>query len=140
MAEVMQILGIQHALIVHGEGGFDEITPCGLTTIADVTQAGIETWTFDPADVGIARAPASALAGADATENASIIRRIFEGETGAPRDAVVLNAAAALAVCGQAEDIASGVALAAEAIDSGRAQAVLQAVAAAAQSAAEGAA
>ena len=139
MAEVMQILGIQHALVVHGEGGFDEITPCGLTTIADVTQAGIETWTFDPTDVGIARAPASALAGADATENAGIIRRIFEGETGAPRDAVVLNAAAALAVCGQAEDIASGVALAAEAIDSGRAQAVLQAVATAAQSAAEGA-
>ncbi len=135
MAEVMQILGIEHALIVHGEGGFDEITPCGTTTIAEVTQAAIETWTFDPLEVGIARAPAAALAGADPIENAAIITRIFDAELGAPRDAVVLNAAAALMVCGRAENMAAGVAQAIEAIDSGQAKAVLGAVAAAAQSA-----
>ena len=138
MAEVMRILGIQRALIIHGEGGFDEITPCGTTTIADVTQDGIAVSVFDPAAHGIARAEPSALAGADPTENAAIIRRVLEGEPGAPRDAVVLNAAAALVVCGIGEDLPAGLARAAQAIDDGSALAVLDAVGASARAAAEG--
>ncbi|MGI9117274.1 MAG: anthranilate phosphoribosyltransferase [Gaiellales bacterium] len=140
MAEVMRILGIQRALIVYGEGGFDEITPCGTTTIADVTQDGIALSEFDPAAHGIARADASALAGAGPEENASIIRRVLEGEPGAPRDAVLLNAAAALVVCGQADDFDTGLARAAQAIDTGQALRVLDAVGASARAAAEGAA
>ena len=138
MAEVMRILGIRRALIVHGEGGFDEITPCGTTTIADVTQDGVVVTTFDPTAHGIARADAAALAGADPTENAAIIRRVLEGEPGAPRDAVVLNAAAALVVCGIGDDFEAGLARAAQAIDDGSALAVLDAVGASARAAAEG--
>ena len=138
MAEVMRILGIRRALIVHGEGGFDEITPCGTTTIADVTQDGVTVSTFDPSAYGIARADAAALAGADPTENAAIIRRVLEGEPGAPRDAVVLNAAAALVVCGIGDDFEAGLARAAQAIDDGSALAVLDAVGASARAAAEG--
>ena len=138
MAEVMRILGIRRALIVHGEGGFDEITPCGTTTIADVTQDGVTVSTFDPAAYGIARADAAALAGADPAENAAIIRRVLDGEPGAPRDAVVLNAAAALVVCGIGDDFEAGLARAAQAIDDGSALAVLDAVGASARAAAEG--
>ncbi|MCX6392928.1 MAG: anthranilate phosphoribosyltransferase [Actinobacteria bacterium] len=137
MAQVMQILGIQHALIVHGDGGFDEITPCSTTTIADVTQDGITLSTFDPTDHGIARAHIDALKGGGPEENAAIIRRVLEGEPGAPRDAVVLNAAAALVVCGQADDFDAGLARAAASIDTGQAQRVLDAVGAAARAAAE---
>ena len=140
MAQVMQILGIQHALIVHGDGGFDEITPCSTTTIADVTQDGITLSTFDPADHGIARAHIDALKGGGPEENAAIIRRVLEGEPGAPRDAVVLNAAAALVVCGQADDFDAGLARAAASIDTGQAQRVLDAVGASARAATGGAA
>ena len=140
MAQVMQILGIQHALIVHGDGGFDEITPCSTTTIADVTQDGITLSTFDPTDHGIARAHIDALKGGGPEENAAIIRRVLEGEPGAPRDAVVLNAAAALVVCGQADDFDAGLARAAASIDTGQAQRVLDAVGASARAATGGAA
>ena len=138
MAEVMQILGIQRALILHGDGGFDEITPCGTTTVADVTQAGISTYEIDPLELGIARAEASALEGGTPDDNAAIIRSVLSGQTGAPRDAVLLNAAAALVVCGQAADMADGVAQATESIDTGKAQATLDAVRTAATEAAEG--
>ena len=140
MAQVMQILGIQHALIVHGDGGFDEITPCSTTTIADVTQDGITLSTFDPTDHGIARAHIDALKGGGPEENAAIIRRVLEGEPGAPRDAVVLNAAAALVVCGQADDFDAGLARAAASIDTGQALRVLDAVGASARAATGGAA
>ena len=137
MALVMRILGIQRALIVHGDGGFDEITPCSTTTIADVTQDGIDISTFDPADYGIARADVDALKGGGPAENAEIIRRVLAGEPGAPRDAVLLNAAAALVVCGQATDFNAGLTRAAAAIDTGQAQRVLDAVGASARAAAE---
>lgn len=140
MAEVMQLLGIRRALIVHGEGGFDEITPCGPATIADVTQDGIEEVVLDPADLGVPRARPEDLAGGSAEENAAIIRRVLTGEAGPVRDAIELNAAAALAVCGHASGIAEGLAQAREAIDTGRAGATLDAVGEAARAAAEGAA
>jgi anthranilate phosphoribosyltransferase len=140
MALVMRILGIQRALIVHGDGGFDEITPCSTTKIADVTQDGIDISTFDPADYGIARADVDALKGGGPEENAEIIRRVLAGEPGAPRDAVLLNAAAALVVCGQATDFDAGLARAAASIDTGQAQRVLDAVGASARAAIGGAA
>ncbi len=138
LSEVLQLLGTERALVVHGEGGFDEITPGGTTTIAEVTPAGITVTTFDPAAIGIPRSPAAALAGAGPTENAAIIRRVFAGEAGPPRDAVVLNAAAALVACGIADTLEAGAALACAAIDSGQAAAVLEAVGAAARAAAKG--
>ena len=139
MAEVMQLLGIRRALIVHGEGGFDEITPCGPARIADVTQDGIEEVMLDPADLGVPRARPEDLAGGSADENAAIIRRVLSGEPGPVRDAIELNAAAALAVCGHATGFADGLAQARAAIDTGRASATLDAVGEAARAAAEGA-
>lgn len=138
MAEVMRILGVQRALIVHGDGGFDEIVPCGAATIATVTPAGVEVARFDPVEVGIERAEPSALAGAGPEENAAIIRRVLEGQAGAPRDAVTLNAAAALVACGIADDIPAGLERARQSIDTGQALAVLDAVGASARAAAEG--
>lgn len=138
MAQVLQLLGTEHALVVHGEGGFDEITPCGPTTIADVTPTSITTTLFNPTDIGIAHAEPEQLLGAGPKANATIIRAVLAGQPGAPRDAVLLNAAAALVACGIAEDLATGVAQAAESIDSQRAATVLAAVSAAAQVAEEG--
>ena len=138
MAQVLQLLGTEHALVVHGEGGFDEITPCGLTTIADVTPTSITTTLFNPTDIGIAYAEPEQLLGAGPKANATIIRAVLAGQPGAPRDAVLLNAAAALVACGIAADLATGVAQAAESVDSQRAAAVLAAVSAAAQVAEEG--
>ncbi len=138
MADVMRILGVRRALILHGHGGFDEITPCGPTTVADVTQDGVRTYEVDPRDLGIAAAAPDALTGDTPEVNARIIEDVLAGAPGAPRDAVLLNAAAALTVCGRADDLPQGVAQAAEAIDTGRAQATLGAVREAAQRAAEG--
>ena len=138
MAEVMRILGVRRALIVHGEGGFDEIVPCGAATIATVTPEGVTVTRLDPADFGIARADAAALAGAGPEENAAIIRRVLGGEAGAPRDAVLLNAAAALVACGISDDIGAGLERAAQSIDTGQALAVLDAVGASARVAAGG--
>ncbi len=138
MAEVMQLLGIQRALIVHGHGGFDEITPCGPATVADVTHDGISTYELDPRDLAIERIEPAALAGSTPEANAAIISRVLAGEPGGPRDAVVLNAAASLMVCGRAVDMADGVAQAAKSIDTGKAQATLEAVRTAATEAAEG--
>jgi anthranilate phosphoribosyltransferase len=137
MAEVMRLLGITRALIVHGEGGFDEISPCGPAVIADVTQDGVEEVVLDPADLGVPRARPADLAGGTAEENAAIIRRVFAGEPGPVRDAIELNAAAALAVCGRAAGIGEGLEQAREAIDTGRAGATLERVGAAARAAAE---
>ena len=138
MAEVMRILGIRRALIIHGEGGFDELVPCGPATVADVTQDRIAIAVIDPADHGIARAEPEELVGGEPEENAAIIRRVLEGEAGAPRDAVLLNAAAALQVCGIADDLGAGLELAARSIDDGSALRVLDAVGASARAAAEG--
>lgn len=137
MAEVMQLLGITRALIVHGDGGFDEISPCGPALIADVSQERIEQFALDPADLGVPRARPADLAGGSAEDNAAIIRRVFAGETGPVRDAIELNAAAALAVCGQAAGIAEGLEQARAAIDTGRAGTTLERVGEAARAAAE---
>jgi anthranilate phosphoribosyltransferase len=138
MAEVMQLLGVQRALIVHGEGGFDEIVPCGPAQIAEVTPTAIEHFTLDPADLGVPRAAPEALAGGSAEENAAIIRAVLGGAPGAVRDAIALNAGAALAVSGRATDIGTGLEQAYATIDSGHAGAVLAQVIEAAQAAAEG--
>lgn len=138
MGDVMRILGVRRALILHGHGGFDEITPCGPTTVADVTQAGVRTYDVDPRDLGVVLTTPDALVGDTPEVNARIIEDVLAGTAGAPRDAVLLNAAAALTVCGRADDLQQGFAQAAEAIDTGRAQATLDAVREAAQRAAEG--
>jgi anthranilate phosphoribosyltransferase len=119
LAEAMLKLGVRHGLIVHGDGGLDEIALSGETDVAEVKDGAIHRWKFSPEDAGLRRAPLSALQGGDAQENARILQSIFAGENGPGRDIVLVNAAAALVVAGIATDFRAGIARAAKAIDSG---------------------
>ena len=118
-------LGVKHALVVHGSG-LDEISLAGETLITEVRDGRLRNFRVTPEEFGVAPATLEALHGGTPHENAALIRRIFEGQPGAPRDVVVMNAAAALVVAGIAEDFRSGAQLAALAIDSGAALAKLE--------------
>ncbi len=129
IAESLARLGCEHALVVHGQDGLDEISIGAATDVAEVG-AGKEmsVYTIKPEDYGIERTEGiEMLAGGSAADNAEILRNILGGETGVRRDIVVLNAGAALYTVGVAGDIASGVQMAAESIDSGAALGKLQA-------------
>lgn len=139
MADVLAELGLRRALVVHGAGGFDEITPCGEALIARVEDGGISIDRLDPTDLGIAAADPATLAGGDPARNAEVIREIFDGAIGPPRDTVAMNAAAALVAAGLAEELTEGVAMATTAIDDGRARDLVAALGEAARGAAEGA-
>ncbi len=128
VAQAMFQLGVRHGFVVHGSDGLDEITLSGETEIAEVTNGAIRIQKFFPEDVGLQRAPSSALAGGDAAENAKILQAIFAGETGPRRDIVLINAAAALIAAGRAADFRAGIERAAQAIDSGAAQRTLAAL------------
>lgn len=122
MAEVLGILGCRHALVVHGEDGLDEITIGGKTTVCELKDDQVSRYYIDPEDFGFARTSVDKLRGGPPQENADILKRVLKGEKAPYRDIVLLNAAAAL-VAGDVEaDLQKGVRLAAEAIDSGRAQ------------------
>jgi anthranilate phosphoribosyltransferase len=119
-------------LVVHGDDGLDELTTTTTSTIWRVQAGTVERLTFDPAAFGFARADISELVGGDAESNAAEVRSVFSGAKGPVRDAVVLNAAGAMvAHAGLASDAKwvpaweSGLARAAEAIDSGAAEKLL---------------
>lgn len=122
LADALLRLETTRAMVVHGCDGLDEITITGPTLVAEVREGRVTEYTIAPEDAGIARAPLDSIRGGDARTNAAIIRRILAGEPGAPRDVVVLNAAAALWVSGAANDLREGARLAADSIDSGRAR------------------
>jgi anthranilate phosphoribosyltransferase len=128
LAQVLHALGSDRALVVHGEDGLDEITITGATHAAPLEQGRVRAFTIEPAALGLALAPASALLGGDAAENAGITRAILEGEPGPRQDIVVLNAGAALWVAEAAADLAEGVSLARRSIASGAAKAKLAAL------------
>jgi anthranilate phosphoribosyltransferase len=128
LAEALRALGSERALVVHGEDGLDEITLTGKTHAAWLAGGVVRALTIDPREVGIALAPAAALVGGDAAENARITRAVLEGEPGPRQDLVVLNAGAALWVAEAAPDLAAGVALARRSITSGAAKAKLAAL------------
>ncbi len=128
MAEVLRNLGSQHCLVVHGEDGLDEISLTGLTRVTELKDGNINTRTMMPEDFGLSRAPLAAMKGGDPATNAEIALDILAGKTGPPRDVVLLNSAAAGYVGGLNSDIASGIESAANAIDSGRAMAILEAL------------
>ncbi len=135
MAEVAGRLGAERVLVVNGHPGMDEVSGSGPTTVAefDAETGDVRTYEITPESVGIARGTLADIAGGDAAENAAIVRSVLGGETGPRRDVVVLNAAAALLAAGKAADLAAGVALARESIDSGRALAALDALVAVSQ-------
>lgn len=125
IAHVLRNLGSVHAWVVHGSDGMDELTTTGATTVAELRDGTISVFEVTPEDAGLARASLAALKGGDATHNAAALRALLQGEPGAYRDIVLLNAAAALIVAGKAESLKDGVAKAAVSIDSGRAAGAL---------------
>ncbi len=121
VAETLAELGTEHALVVHGEGGLDEISLAGETMVAEVRAGSIRRYALTPENFGVNRAPLEAIRGGTASENAASIRAILAGGTGPRRDIVVINAAAALVAAGAAEDLAEGARAADQAIASGAA-------------------
>ncbi|MGC1417942.1 MAG: anthranilate phosphoribosyltransferase [Candidatus Acidiferrum sp.] len=122
VAETLAELGVEHAFVVHGAGGLDEISLAGETLVAEVRNGGVERVTLMPEDFGVSRAPIEAVRGGRAQENASTIRKIFRGQAGPPRDIVIANAAAALVAADIASSFVEGARLAAAAVDSGAAE------------------
>lgn len=120
LAEVLGRLGATRAWTVHGQG-LDELTTTGETEVAEWKDGAVRRFTVTPEDAGLPRASLDALRGGDAEENADALRALLDGATGAYRDIVLLNAAAALVVADRAADLAEGAALAAAVIDDGRA-------------------
>jgi anthranilate phosphoribosyltransferase len=124
LAETLQALGAESAWIVHGDG-LDEMTVTGRTEIAALAGGKIRTFSIEPEDVGLRRWDLADIKGGDAEANAAALLAVLDGAPGAYRDIVLLNSAGALVMAGAAEDLKSGVAAAANAIDSGRARAAL---------------
>jgi anthranilate phosphoribosyltransferase len=126
LAQASARLGIERAFVVHGADGLDEISTTGPTTVFQVENGTVVKNRWLPSDFGLPTCSLDELAGGDCDANAGLIRAVLEGEPGARRDIVVANAAAALLVAQQANDLKTGAALAAESIDSGAARRKLE--------------
>ncbi len=125
VAEALGQLGLERALVVHGQDGMDEITTTTKTWAASLENGKVSEIEISPEDIGVKRATLEQLKGGDAMHNAEAIKQVLAGDKGAFRDIVVLNSAAALMVAGKARDLKQGAALAADSIDSGKAAAAL---------------
>ena len=121
LAHVLLSLGAEHALVVHSHDGLDEISVSAPTRVSEVRDGSVRSYEITPDDVGVGSHPIESIAGGDAKANAAIARAILRGEEGARADIVAANAGAALYVAGVVPTIRDGVALAREAIASGKA-------------------
>ena len=121
IARVLAQLGARRAFVVHGADGIDELSPTGPSLVHEVVDGDVHQREIDPRDFGIEACDPAELVGGSPAENAETIRAVFAGGNGARRQAVLLNAAGAIAAGGHARDLREGYALAAEAIDSGAA-------------------
>jgi len=128
LAEALRSLGCRSAFVVHGADGLDEFSTTGPSRVARLIDDRVESFVVDPASLGLQPATLDDLAGGDADENAAILRSVLAGEAGARRDIVLLNAAAILVAAEQADDLAAGLEVAAESIDSGGALGALDAL------------
>lgn len=124
-AEAKASLDPDHTFIVSGDEGLDELSLAGGNTIADVQGGAVTMKRMEAGDIGLANAPLQAIRGDDAAYNAAALTRLLDGEKSAYRDAVLFNAAGTLVVSGTAKDWHEGSALAAEALDSGKAKQLL---------------
>jgi anthranilate phosphoribosyltransferase len=121
LAEVLAQLGARRAFVVHGAYGVDELSPAGPNVVCEVVDGAVHDRTIDPLDLGVERCAPEALRGGSPDENAAAIRLVFAGADGGARDAILLNAAGAIAAAGHAGDLREGLELARDAIDSGAA-------------------
>ncbi|MEQ8252932.1 MAG: anthranilate phosphoribosyltransferase [Oceanibaculum nanhaiense] len=122
MAEALRNLGSVHAWVIHGSDGLDEITTTGPTHVVELKNGTLTEFEIGPADAGLKLAKPEEIKGGDPAFNAAALHRLLDGEKGAYRDIVLLNAAAALIVAGKAGDLQEGAALAATALDQGKAK------------------
>jgi anthranilate phosphoribosyltransferase len=126
IADVLLRLGATRAFVVHGAGGIDELSPAGPNLVCEVTDGEVRRREIDPLELGVPRCATEELRGGEPDENAQAIREIFAGANGGRRDAVLLNAAGAIAASGHARDLREGLGLAREALDSGLAASRLE--------------
>jgi anthranilate phosphoribosyltransferase len=124
MADVLQRLGVERAIVFHAADGMDELSVASPSAVIEIDGQRRE-YQLDPADLGLDKAPVESMRGGGPEENARLAREVLGGASGPRRDVVLLNAAAALRAAGLAKDWRDGIGLAAEAIDSGRAGDVL---------------
>ena len=128
VAQVMRLLGSERSLVVHGAGGLDEIALDGDTSVWELRDGQVESWTFRPGDTGLPRWSVADLRGGDPQANAATMRRLLDGEGGPIRDAVLLNTAGVLLAADAADSIPDGIQAAAQSIDSGAARQRLEAL------------
>ena len=126
VAEALGRLGLERALVVHGQDGMDELTTTTASWAASLENGVVTEIEIGPEDVGVPRATLAALKGGDAVHNAAAIRAVLAGHRDPFRDIVVLNSAAALTVAGKAQDLKQGAEMAIESIDSGKAGKALE--------------
>ena len=126
MAQVLSLMNTHHSIIVHGDGGLDEISLSGDTAVWEVIDEELYEWKVTLEDTGLARRSIEEIRGGSKEETAATMRLLFQGEPGPVRDYVLVNSAAVLLVGGLVLDIRGGVALAAEVIDSGAAMEKLE--------------
>ena len=122
MASVLNLLNTHHSIIVHGEGGLDEMTLGGSTTVWEVSGGHVTTWTLSVSETGLPMTPIENVRGGDRVANAATMRRLLNGEGGPVRDYVLLNSAGVLLIGDLVTDIRDGIQLAAQSIDSGAAK------------------
>lgn len=122
IAQVLKNLGTLRAMVVHGLEGMDEISLCGPTKVSELRDGQVRNYTLLPEELGLKRCRLEDLHGGSPEECAAILRGVLGGEKGPKRDMVLLNSGAALYVTGASGSIAEGMRLAAESIDSGKAQ------------------
>jgi anthranilate phosphoribosyltransferase len=125
IAHVLVQLGAKRAYVVHGAHGIDELSPAGPNDVCEVVDGEVRERVIDPLELGIQRCDPAELRGGSAKENAQAIRDVLAGADGGRRDAILLNAAGAIAAAGRADDLREGLELAREAVDSGAAAARL---------------
>jgi anthranilate phosphoribosyltransferase len=126
MAEALLRLGRTHALVVHGEDGMDEVSVSGSTQAREVRQGAIREATFEPGSFGLRPHPLTALKGGDPHQNAVLALEILSGRNSSGRALVIANAACAIHVSGRAESLPQAAQMAADAIDGGRARALMR--------------
>jgi len=128
LAQVLTNLGVKRGMVVYGQDKLDEISLSAPTKICEIRDGWTKSYVIKPEDFGLTRCTKADLRGGSPAENASITRAILQGEKGAKRDAVLMNAGAALYINDKTDNMSDGIAMAAELIDSGKALATLEKV------------
>jgi anthranilate phosphoribosyltransferase len=122
LAQVLNILGADSVWVVHGSDGLDEITTSGPTSVTALEAGVVRNFEISPEDIGLPKVKPEALRGGDAAANASALQDVLEGKKTPYRDVALFNAAAALVVAGKAKNLAAGLDLSAQSVDSGEAE------------------